>query len=287
MSYYSEECVDQARAIMPEVKVEDPIPISDRMVKEEPEARDVLDHDVTDKKEEYEDQSQDLTSEIKFEEDPVLKREPEERNFLDHHVSDIKEEYMNQSPDLISEIKFEEDPVPISFPVVKCKPEEEQSDLDTVNEDPRMDLTAENNESLTETIAATNEGNVSSEFDSVALQENGTSCEIPKNSGCPGKPVWTDDDEKQLEFELHKISSSNSAKLKKKPFKCEFCGKCFTDSVNFRIHNLMHTGEKPFKCDDCGKLFSNSKNLRSHMHLHNGQKAFKCDVCGVSRYRGA
>ncbi|XP_069673485.1 chromo domain-containing protein cec-1-like isoform X2 [Periplaneta americana] len=100
---------------------------------------------VTGIKEEYEDQSQDLTSE----EDPVpksllvVKHEPEERNFLTHHVTGIKEEYVNQSPDLISEIKFEEDPVPISFPVVKREPEEEQSDFHQPNEESWVEVTAE------------------------------------------------------------------------------------------------------------------------------------------------
>ncbi|XP_069671280.1 uncharacterized protein [Periplaneta americana] len=73
-----------------------------------------------------------------------------ERNFLDHHVTGIKEEYEDQSSDLLSEIKFEGDPVPISLPMVKREPEEEQSDLDTVNDDARVEATPEDNEVLTE-----------------------------------------------------------------------------------------------------------------------------------------
>ncbi|XP_069673532.1 uncharacterized protein [Periplaneta americana] len=76
----------------------------------------------------------------------------EERNFLDQHVTGIKEEYEEQSSDLLSEIKFEGDPVPISFPMVKREPEEEQSDLDTVIDDPRVEVTAEDNEILTKSI---------------------------------------------------------------------------------------------------------------------------------------
>ncbi|KAJ4425705.1 hypothetical protein ANN_27901 [Periplaneta americana] len=53
----------------------------------------------------------------------------EERNLVDQHVIGIKEEYDDQSQDLTSEIKFEEDPVPIPFPVVKREPKEEQSDF--------------------------------------------------------------------------------------------------------------------------------------------------------------
>ncbi|XP_069671182.1 uncharacterized protein [Periplaneta americana] len=47
----------------------------------------------------------------------------QERNFLDHHVTGIKEEYEDQSQDLTSEITFKGDPVPISFPMVKREPE--------------------------------------------------------------------------------------------------------------------------------------------------------------------
>ncbi|KAJ4425860.1 hypothetical protein ANN_27486 [Periplaneta americana] len=106
--------------------------------------------------EDYVDQGYTVTSEVKFDKDQVLissavvKREPEERNFSDHHVTGIKEEYEDQSQDLTFEIKFEEDPVPISFPVVKREPEEEQSDLDTVNEEPRVEGRAGDNEIFTE-----------------------------------------------------------------------------------------------------------------------------------------
>ncbi|XP_069669711.1 uncharacterized protein [Periplaneta americana] len=159
MSYYSEECVDQGHALTSEVEVdEDPMPISFNMVKHEPVERNPVYKHVTGIKEEYEDHSQDLTSEVKVQKDPetisfpVVKREPEEQNILDQHVTGIKYEYVNQNPDLISEIKFEEDPVPISFPVVKREPEETQSDLHTMNEEPRMELTAEDNDSLIESI---------------------------------------------------------------------------------------------------------------------------------------
>ncbi|XP_069671196.1 uncharacterized protein [Periplaneta americana] len=156
MSYYSEEYLDQGHALTHEVKVaKDPMPISFPRLKNEPEERNSLDQHVTGSKEEYVIQSHDITSEIKVEQPvpisfPVVKREPEERNLLDHHVTGIKEEYVNQSHDLVSEVKCEKDPVAISFPVVKREREEEQSDSDTANEDPRVEVTAEDNEVLTE-----------------------------------------------------------------------------------------------------------------------------------------
>ncbi|XP_069669857.1 uncharacterized protein [Periplaneta americana] len=111
--------------------------------------RNILDHHVTAIKVEYEDHSQVLSSEITFEEDPLpisfllVKREPEELRFLYHHVTGIKEEYVDQSHDPLSEVKFEEDPVPDSFPVVKHEPEEEQSDLHKLNEEPTVEVKAE------------------------------------------------------------------------------------------------------------------------------------------------
>ncbi|XP_069671208.1 uncharacterized protein [Periplaneta americana] len=106
--------------------------------------------------EEYVDQGYALTNEVKIDKDPMpislpmVKREPEERNFLDHHVTGIREEYEDQSSDLLSEIKCEKDLLPTSFPMLKLEQEEEQTDSDAVNEDPRVEVTPEDNEVLTE-----------------------------------------------------------------------------------------------------------------------------------------
>ncbi|XP_069669616.1 probable serine/threonine-protein kinase kinX isoform X2 [Periplaneta americana] len=146
ISYYFDEFVSQGHALTSEVNFEeDPVAIPSPVLKRESEERNFSNQDLTDMKEEYEDQSHDLTTEVKFEEDPevislpVVKREPEERNFLDQHVTGIKEEYVNQRSDLLSEVKFEEDP----FAVVKREPEEDQSDLHKFNEEPRVEVTAE------------------------------------------------------------------------------------------------------------------------------------------------
>ncbi|XP_069671857.1 zinc finger protein 813-like isoform X4 [Periplaneta americana] len=212
----------------------------------------------------------------------------EERNFLDHHVTGTKEEYEDQTSDLLSEIKFEGDPVPISFPMIKREPEEEESDLDTVNEEPSVELTAEDNEVLTERIAATNEGTVSTEFDSLALEEDETVCEIPKNSSSLGKPVRTREDEKQSELELSEICFSTTEKLNKhlpidvgkKRFKCDVCGKCYTQAGSLIVHKRGHTNYKPFICNVCGKDFTTFACLKRHERVHTGEKPFKCKTCG-------
>ncbi|XP_069671278.1 uncharacterized protein [Periplaneta americana] len=105
--------------------------------------------------EEYLDQGHALTHEVKVDKGPIpisfptLKNEPEERNLVDQHVTGLKEEYEDQIQDLTSEIKYEEDPVPISFPVFKHEPEEVHSDF---NEEPRVEVTTEDNEVFAERL---------------------------------------------------------------------------------------------------------------------------------------
>lgn len=57
-----------------------------------------------------------------------------------------------------------------------------------------------------------------------------------------------------------------------KPFRCEECGKGFTQKTRLITHRRVHTGEKPFRCQLCGKTFSRQDNCLRHVRLHSGQR---------------
>ncbi|XP_043991223.1 zinc finger and SCAN domain-containing protein 12-like isoform X2 [Gambusia affinis] len=69
---------------------------------------------------------------------------------------------------------------------------------------------------------------------------------------------------------------------KKRPFKCDICGKCYKKPCILKIHYKSHTGERPFSCETCGKSFSLSYVLKSHKMIHTGEKPFSCQSCGKS-----
>ena len=57
-------------------------------------------------------------------------------------------------------------------------------------------------------------------------------------------------------------------------YKCDFCGKLFTESGNLKNHiKSIHEEQRNYKCDYCGKSFAQSGHLKKHIKtIHEGQK---------------
>ncbi|KAJ8958844.1 hypothetical protein NQ318_019608 [Aromia moschata] len=68
---------------------------------------------------------------------------------------------------------------------------------------------------------------------------------------------------------------------KQKPFKCEECGKCFSQMRNYKYHRSVHEGTKEFaaKCPECGKVFNDRGYLSSHLKIHRDKKEYACPHC--------
>ncbi|XP_069671946.1 uncharacterized protein [Periplaneta americana] len=116
----------------------------------------VLDLQVTGIKMECVDHNYDIKTEMTFDETslltdfPVVKSEAGEGNVLDLHVAEIETECMDQNHDLKSEMTFEEPPVPINFSIMKSEVGEEACEMNKMQEEVKLEVTAEEDEIFTE-----------------------------------------------------------------------------------------------------------------------------------------
>ncbi|KAB0797207.1 hypothetical protein PPYR_08201 [Photinus pyralis] len=83
-----------------------------------------------------------------------------------------------------------------------------------------------------------------------------------------------------------RISSNESKALdqktdKQKPFKCQDCGKLFSQLRNYKYHRSIHEGTKEFsaRCPECGKIFNDKGYLSSHLKIHRDRKEYACPNC--------
>ncbi|XP_069669882.1 uncharacterized protein [Periplaneta americana] len=74
----------------------------------------------------------------------------EERNVSNLQVTAIKTECMDHSYVIKTEMTFDEAPLPVDFPVVKSEVEDEARELDKVEKEVKLEITAEEDEVLTE-----------------------------------------------------------------------------------------------------------------------------------------
>jgi len=53
-----------------------------------------------------------------------------------------------------------------------------------------------------------------------------------------------------------------------KPFRCQRCGRYFSQLVNLKKHKLGHLNAKPYQCNYCEKGFTQLSNFKRHLQSH-------------------
>ncbi|XP_069671060.1 zinc finger protein 235-like isoform X2 [Periplaneta americana] len=219
-----------------------------------------------------------------------------EENLLDLHVTEIKTECMDHEYEVKSEMTFEETALSVDFSIVKNEAEEEFCDLDRVKQEVKLEVTAEENEVLTASVAVSHNSGVATFSENIPQEEymhtdgKKYDCDVCgmcfpdftglKNHGLLHTGI------KPFSCDVCRRSFSRPAHLKRhsrvhtsKKFSCDVCRKGFSRPAHLKSHSRVHKGGKSFSCDLCGKGFSSSDSLNMHLLVHEGEKPFNCDVC--------
>lgn len=85
-------------------------------------------------------------------------------------------------------------------------------------------------------------------------------------------------------FENSLILETHERTHKSPRYKCDECGKGFSQLRNYKYHISVHKGTKEFaaKCPECDKLFNDKGYLSSHLKIHRNKKEYSCPHCPKS-----
>ena len=86
---------------------------------------------------------------------------------------------------------------------------------------------------------------------------------------------------------LHRHIQQAHVNPEERRFRCDICGKGFTERIRLKDHINTHTGDRPYLCNYCGKGFANQANQVAHIRqVHLGKKRntntgeHLCTFCG-------